>query len=238
MTERDIPKVDIIVSEWMGYALLYESMLDSVILARDKFLKPNGIVLPSHASLFIAPVHDPQYHAQKVEFWSDVHGFDMSAMAKQAYLDAIVRTVDPPTIIGKEYKFLDLDLRTCRKIDLDFYAYYQCNLNDAAASVSGFAVWFDVVFAPPGASKPETMTTSPFQPVTHWEQAYLMIDPEYKGKILSGGLPVGTELRGTVRYAKREDNEREVDILVKWEAYGHELGDEEEEVGEQEWAMR
>ncbi|MCJ1435285.1 hypothetical protein MMC27_004657 [Xylographa pallens] len=238
MTERDIPKVDIIVSEWMGYALLYESMLDSVILARDKFLKPNGIVLPSHGSLFIAPVYDPQYHAQKVDFWSDVHGFNMSAMAKQAYLDAIVRTVEPPTITGKEYKFLDLDLRTCRKKDLEFYAYYNCKLDIATPSLSGFAVWFDVVFAPPGASKPQTMTTSPFQPVTHWEQAYLMIDPECKGKILSGGLPVGTELRGTVRYAKREDNEREVDIRVKWEAYGHELADEEEEVGGQEWAMR
>jgi len=35
-------KVDIIVSEWMGYFLLYESMLDTVLVARDKWLKPNG----------------------------------------------------------------------------------------------------------------------------------------------------------------------------------------------------
>ena len=32
-------KVDIIISEWMGYFLLYESMLDSVLWARDKYLK-------------------------------------------------------------------------------------------------------------------------------------------------------------------------------------------------------
>lgn len=31
-------KVDIIISEWMGYFLLYESMLDTVLLARDKYL--------------------------------------------------------------------------------------------------------------------------------------------------------------------------------------------------------
>ena len=31
-------QVDIIVSEWMGYFLFYESMLDSVIFARDKYL--------------------------------------------------------------------------------------------------------------------------------------------------------------------------------------------------------
>ena len=43
----DIKKVDIIISEWMGYALLYESMLDSVLHARDLFLKPDGVMAPS-----------------------------------------------------------------------------------------------------------------------------------------------------------------------------------------------
>lgn len=31
-------KVDIIISEWMGYFLLYESMLDTVLMARDRYL--------------------------------------------------------------------------------------------------------------------------------------------------------------------------------------------------------
>lgn len=33
-----VDKVDIIISEWMGYFLLYESMLDTVLFARDKYL--------------------------------------------------------------------------------------------------------------------------------------------------------------------------------------------------------
>ena len=33
-----IENVDIIVSEWMGYCLFYESMLNTVIYARDKWL--------------------------------------------------------------------------------------------------------------------------------------------------------------------------------------------------------
>ena len=33
-----IDQVDIIISEWMGYCLLFESMLNSVLLARDKWL--------------------------------------------------------------------------------------------------------------------------------------------------------------------------------------------------------
>ena len=40
MEEIELPveQVDVIVSEWMGYCLFYESMLDTVIFARDKFL--------------------------------------------------------------------------------------------------------------------------------------------------------------------------------------------------------
>jgi len=34
----DLPeKVDIIISEWMGYYLLHESMFQSVIVARDRY---------------------------------------------------------------------------------------------------------------------------------------------------------------------------------------------------------
>lgn len=37
-----VDKVDIIVSEWMGYFLFYESMLDTVLYARDKWLVPGA----------------------------------------------------------------------------------------------------------------------------------------------------------------------------------------------------
>ena len=33
-----IDAVDIIISEWMGYCLFYESMLNTVLYARDKWL--------------------------------------------------------------------------------------------------------------------------------------------------------------------------------------------------------
>ena len=39
-----IEKVDIIVSEWMGYCLFYESMLNTVIYARDKWLVTHFIL--------------------------------------------------------------------------------------------------------------------------------------------------------------------------------------------------
>ncbi len=48
-----VDKVDIIISEWMGYFLLYESMLDTVIYARDKWLIPGGLLFPDKAQLFV-----------------------------------------------------------------------------------------------------------------------------------------------------------------------------------------
>jgi hypothetical protein len=36
--ELPVTKVDIIISEWMGYFLLFENMLNTVLYARDKWL--------------------------------------------------------------------------------------------------------------------------------------------------------------------------------------------------------
>lgn len=39
----EFPKVDIIISEWMGYCLFYEMMLNTVIFARDKWLVSTSV---------------------------------------------------------------------------------------------------------------------------------------------------------------------------------------------------
>lgn len=44
-------KVDVIISEWMGYFLLFEGMLDSVIYARNNYLKPGGLLLPNRCTI-------------------------------------------------------------------------------------------------------------------------------------------------------------------------------------------
>lgn len=51
--EEEGGRVDVLVSEWMGYALFFECMLDSVILARDRFLKKRGgAILPDRVRYF------------------------------------------------------------------------------------------------------------------------------------------------------------------------------------------
>lgn len=50
----------------MGYFLLYESMLDTVLLARDKYLKPDGLIFPDHATLYLAAIEDQDYKEEKI----------------------------------------------------------------------------------------------------------------------------------------------------------------------------
>src|SRR5450432_525057 len=61
------PTVDIIISEWMGYFLLYESMLDTVIYARDKYLVPGGKIFPDRATIYMAGIEDGEYKNDKIE---------------------------------------------------------------------------------------------------------------------------------------------------------------------------
>jgi len=54
-------QVDIIISEWMGYFLMYESMLDTVLYARDKWLRPGGLLLPDRCTLSLVAIEDAEY---------------------------------------------------------------------------------------------------------------------------------------------------------------------------------
>jgi protein arginine N-methyltransferase 1 len=66
--ELPFPEVDIIISEWMGYFLLYESMLDTVLWARDRYLRKDGqgLIFPDKATIFMAGIEDGDYKEDKI----------------------------------------------------------------------------------------------------------------------------------------------------------------------------
>lgn len=73
MEEVELPKhvipdgkVDIIISEWMGYFLLYESMLDTVLYARDRYLRDGGKIFPDRATIYVAAIEDGEYKDDKI----------------------------------------------------------------------------------------------------------------------------------------------------------------------------
>ena len=102
--ELPVEKVDIIISEWMGYCLLYESMLDTVIYARDKWLKPGGLLFPDKATMFITAIEDREYKEEKINWWDNVYGFDMSAIRNVALNEPLVDVVEAKQVVTDSCK--------------------------------------------------------------------------------------------------------------------------------------
>ncbi|KAH6764892.1 arginine methyltransferase 11 [Perilla frutescens var. hirtella] len=59
--ELPVTQVDVIISEWMGYFLVYENMLNTVLYARDKWLVKDGLVLSDKASLYLTAIEYLNY---------------------------------------------------------------------------------------------------------------------------------------------------------------------------------
>lgn len=71
VTDVELPeRVDVIVSEWLGGFGIDEGMLVPVIVARDRWLKPGGVMIPRLVMAWAALVHD-RYLAEMVEFLRD-----------------------------------------------------------------------------------------------------------------------------------------------------------------------
>eukprot|EP00256_Glycine_max_P068710 XP_025983305.1 probable protein arginine N-methyltransferase 6 isoform X2 [Glycine max] len=143
-------EVDVIISEWMGYMLLYESMLGSVINARDRWLKPGGLILPSSSTLYMAPVTHTDRYSDSVDFWRNVYGIDMSAMvslAKQcAFEEPSVETITGENVLTWPHvvKYIDSYSVTIQELE-SVTAKFKFN-SMMRAPLHGFAFWFDVEF--------------------------------------------------------------------------------------------
>ncbi len=124
-----VPKVDIIISEWMGYFLLYESMLDSVLWARDKYLVADGKMLPDKLHMYVAAIEDGNYKKQKREFWNDVYGVNMSCLQTTVMREPLVDIVSSNAIISTPSKILELNLCKMKPSEVEFTAEYSLKSN-------------------------------------------------------------------------------------------------------------
>nr|XP_057916834.1 protein arginine N-methyltransferase 6 [Doryrhamphus excisus] len=176
--------VDVIVSEWMGYALLHESMLNSVLYARDKWLKkPGGVILPNKADLYITPISEPMVE-DRLYFWytlKDKYGVDMSCMSDFARKciknsDISVSPVTAEDVLSHPARFAELDLYTTTVEQMrSVKGHFRCE-SFGSAAVNAFCVFFTVSFPCPDKAQALVLSTSPFKPETHWKQAVLYLD--------------------------------------------------------------
>ncbi|KAH9925083.1 protein arginine N-methyltransferase [Amylocystis lapponica] len=148
--------VDVIVSEWMGYALLYESMLDSVLRARDRFLKPEGgVMAPSQCKMQFGLCDAREIFKERIGFWNDVYGFDLSAMGHDVYNDAIVDVVGPETMLSEPFTIKDLFLAEATAKQLDFTTSFRLvSTAERRTKIHAFVLYFDTFFTGTGERIP------------------------------------------------------------------------------------
>ncbi|KAL5006044.1 hypothetical protein ScPMuIL_017202 [Solemya velum] len=174
--------VDVIISEWMGTILLFEMMVESVLLARDRLLKDGGTLWPSTASLFLVPCSAQKQYGSKMEFWKDQYGFDLSDLieiAKEEFLQKPVHNhiLDPADCLSEASRILNIDMRSVRRedleqIDLDFEFTVQ-----KSGTLHGFCTWFQVDFEGLDQSIHTVyLNTGPEHELTHWKQNLFLLD--------------------------------------------------------------
>lgn len=225
--ELPVQSVDIIVSEWMGYFLLYESMLDTVLYARDKYLVPGGLILPDKCSMSIAGIEDGQYKNEKIHYWEDVYGFDYTPFIEVAMAEPLVDTVDNQSLITTAQKFFEFDINTVQKGDLAFHRSFSLRALDADLC-HAYIVWFDCVF--PG-DETVTLPTGPMNPYTHWKQTVFYMD-----QVLD--LKKGDAIEGTIASRPNSNNPRELDVEIQWEVKTDSNDASREQKGKYNYFMR
>ncbi|VDL93856.1 unnamed protein product [Schistocephalus solidus] len=125
-----LDRVGAIVSEWMGYCLLYENMLTSVLLARDNLFA--AAFTETSLELDSAPndsaesdlealdaMDDPQKYTRK-KLWSDLSelyqakldGVFADCVADEFYHQVHVKVVSKAAIVSNACKLCNLDLST------------------------------------------------------------------------------------------------------------------------------
>jgi type I protein arginine methyltransferase len=216
-------KVDIIISEWMGYFLLYESMLDTVLYARDKFLNVGGKIFPDKATIFMAAIEDGEYKDDKIGckyqksqytggywrpvVWDNVYGFDFSPMKESALSEPLVDTVEMKAMVSDPCPVFTIDLNTITAAELAFSAPFalRCQRNDF---IHALIAWFDIDFT--ACHKPIKFSTGPHTRYTHWKQTVF-----YLREVLT--VEAGESVHGYLTNKPNDRNRRDLDIKIEYE---------------------
>lgn len=207
--ELPVDHVDVIISEWMGYCLLYESMLDTVLFARDKWLVPNGHLFPDKCSMFLQGIQDS---ADRFGFWDHVYGFNMQAVkSKITIRDAFVEDVPPQDIITDRVLLNAIDIDHVKYEDLDFGSTFTLNIT-RAGTMHGFVSSFDIGFER-DCPRPEYFTTGVEGTPTHWHQTFFHVEKPF-------AVQEGDKVTGKWSVRRNAENPRFLDVDMEWKRKG------------------
>lgn len=161
--ETDGP-VDIIVSEWMGHCLFVESMLEPLLLLRDRWLKPEGVMLPRRVSVSAALVVDEQIHEDLTFLQNRPWGIYYDPIAELPLRQSQLVSLGEQQIMPDHVQLCSLDMKTITQTPERLHGTLKVQ---QATTTYGLAAWFDT-----DVDDDVQFGTGPHQPSTHWQQIF------------------------------------------------------------------
>lgn len=222
--ELPFPKVDIIISEWMGYFLLYESMLDTVLYARDKYLDTGGLIFPDRATIYLSGIEDGEYKDEKIgckyslldvkrkrltqyhQVWDNVYGFDFSPLKDSALSEPLVDTVELKACVTDPCLAFEIDLYTVTPEQLEFSEKFTLRAQRRDL-IHAIIAWFDIDFT--ACHVPIKFSTGPHTKYTHWKQTVF-----YLREVLA--VEEGETITGVLSSKRNSKKPRDLDIELKY----------------------
>ncbi|KAL9887245.1 arginine methyltransferase 3 isoform 1-T1 [Glossina fuscipes fuscipes] len=197
-------KYDIIVSEWMGYFLLFEGMLDTIIYARDNHLASQGKLLPNRCTMSVVGYGDDELFNRHVSFWDNVFGVDMSVMRKEVMQEPLIELVDAENILTEPNCIADFNLLTVGLNYPNFTHVFEL-LCIKCGTLSALVGYFDTYFELP---EPVIFTTSPYGKPTHWKQVVFFLGKPVR--VSSGEI-----IKGRILCKRSVKNSRSLEIVIE-----------------------
>ncbi|XP_068148265.1 protein arginine N-methyltransferase 8 [Drosophila tropicalis] len=180
MSQVRLPeKVDGIVSSWMGQCLLYESSVLEVVEARDRWLKPNGFILPDFASLFMLGSQEQKLKDSLCNWWLSVNGFNMNALRQYTLAEPRFLRIQGEKLLTMAHRVLSLDLLKIKKHEIGIDREIKLKVKKEGF-VECFLFYFDVEFIrshSPLKLSYNPYLTMPFKSI--WHQTVLFIDEPF-----------------------------------------------------------
>ncbi|XP_037955604.1 protein arginine N-methyltransferase 1-like [Teleopsis dalmanni] len=139
-------KVDIIIADWLGYTLLFESTCADVIYARDHWLKDSGIIFPDIARMFLLLGQNTENRNAYTEWWHNVHGFNMKALRQSVTKTPKFQYVGKENLLTDRYEIYDLDMNTATIADLKVRSQFIFNIK-RSCTIDVAITYFEAKFS-------------------------------------------------------------------------------------------
>ena len=168
--------VDVITSVLTGNFLLEEDLLPHLFYARDKYLKPEGVMIPQGAIMEAVPVCAPELYQAEIDCWLEPHlGIDHSPARAYATQSVYYYHQD---LAKAQYLATPAQLMA-----MDFYhsnsTHCQVEITQEITNSGichGWVGWFKMQLGN------NWLSTAPHEPRLHWSAAFFPLDPPWELK--------------------------------------------------------